>query len=342
MNDALKRLLALDLSRGPLLILTHDNPDPDSLSSACALRFLLEQKRGLSATVGYSGIVGRAENRAMIELLGLEVEPVEASDLARFSHFALIDAQPQTGNSLSGAQTIDIVIDHHPLRPQTERAAFHDVRSRVGASATILTGYLREAKLTIPTNLATALLYGIRTETQDLARETSEADREAYHYLFPLADPTLLASIARPRLDDDYYAALANALAGARTVANIVVCRVDDVPDPDFVPEMADFFVRRVGTEWSLVQGRFRDRVFLSIRTQREDANAGALMQRILDGFGLGGGHGMRAGGAMGGTMATEEAMATIEQRFVQELGGQGSSLDALVTPALASTKVRF
>jgi nanoRNase/pAp phosphatase (c-di-AMP/oligoRNAs hydrolase) len=334
MNDSLSELLALDLT-GSLLILTHDNPDPDSLSSAAALQYLLRKMKGLEAHVGYSGIVGRAENRTMIELLGLDVSRVGESDLDSYQHLALIDAQPYTGNSIvPSGRVVDIVIDHHPLRGATKSARFYCVRPNIGASATVLTGYLREAGLPIEENLATALLYGIRTETHDLGRDTSDADREAYHYLFPLASASLLAAIGKPRLTRRYYQHVARALARARTDGAVLLCQLDAVTDPDFVPEMADYFVRLEEVSWVLVYGYISERMYLSIRTSDEKAHAGEVMRELLQGLGLGGGHGSRAGGAVDVThlgISREVLHRTIEERFVEARGTSPERLHPLI-----------
>lgn len=295
---AVERLRELDLSAGPLLILTHDNPDPDSLASATALRELLRSLKGIDGTVTYSGIIGRAENRAMVSLLGLEIHHISELKMTDFAHFALIDAQPHTGNTAVPAEmTPDIVIDHHPLREQTRRARYYDVRDDIGASATLLTEYMRAADVQIPKELATALLYGIRSETQDLGRETSDADREAYQYLLARADAEKLAMISRPVLDPQYFRQMAEALDSIRIADTVAICSLEDVIEPDFIPEMADFFVRMEGLRWVLVYGRFRDRIHLSIRTNDVDAAAGETMQQLLEDIGRGGGHGMRAGG---------------------------------------------
>lgn len=295
---AIEKLRNLDLSRGRLLILTHDNPDPDSLASATALRELLREIKKIESTVAYSGIIGRAENRAMVSLLGLEIHHLSELKMDDFAHFALIDAQPHTGNTaVPEGMTPDIVIDHHPLREQTRRARFYDVRDNIGASATLLTQYLRCARVPVSRELATALLYGIRSETQDLGRETSDADREAYQYLLRRADAEKLATISRPNLDPQYFRQMAEALRSVRLAGTIAICKLDEVIEPDFIPEMADFFIRMEGLRWVLVYGRFRDRIHLSIRTSVIDAAAGETMQRLLEGIGRGGGHGMRAGG---------------------------------------------
>lgn len=331
MNESLRRLLELDLGEGPLLVLTHDNPDPDSIASAAGIALLLERTRGLEVTVGYSGIIGRAENRAMVETLDLGIRHISELDLANFRHFALIDAQPNTGNSVVPDDRVpDIVIDHHPLREATRAARFYDVREALGASATIVTGYLKDAGIEIPRDLATALLYGIRSETQDLGREAADDDFDAYIYLFHLADTRKLAAISKPSLDPRYFTQLAMALDSMFVGEHVSVCQLDHVMDPDFVPEMADFAVRCSGLRWSLVTGQYAHRLHLSVRSNEVDANAGELMQALLHGLGRGGGHGMRGGGNIDLTTAGTslvELQATLRERFLELTGFAGETL---------------
>ncbi len=331
MSESLRRLLALDLGDGPVLVLTHDNPDPDSIASAAGIALLLEKTRGLDVTVGYSGIIGRAENRAMVESLDLGIRHISELDLASFRHFALIDAQPHTGNSVVPENRIpDIVIDHHPLREATRFARFYDVREALGASATIVTGYLKDAGVEIPHDLATALLYGIRSETQDLGREASDDDFDAYIFLFHLADTRKLAAISKPALDPRYFTQLATALEALMVGEHVSVCQLDHVMDPDFVPEMADFAVRIAGLRWSLVTGQYAHRLHVSIRSNEVEANAGELMQELLLELGRGGGHGMRGGGnidltTVGASLA--EIQTTLRDRFLELTGFVGETL---------------
>jgi len=328
----LQQLLSLDLAE-PLLILAHENPDPDSLASAVALRHLLLETRGQNSTVGYSGIVGRAENRAMVELLGLPVVSLGHDEWRRFKSFALIDAQPHTGNSILPSDVMpDIVIDHHPLRPASTQARFHDIRQNIGASATLLTNYLREAGVEIPSRLATALLYGIRSETQDLGRETFAADLDAYQYLFGIADKETLAAISQPPLTLSYFTQLAAALDSVEVGQSVAVCTLGEVRVPDFVPEMADFIARMQHVQWALCSGAFGRRLYVSIRSNRRDADAGKLMQSVLDGVGTGGGHSMRAGGSA--QFVDQEELSRwrvlIRERFVRSVGAEKESIRLL------------
>lgn len=331
MKEELTRLLALIADRGPLLILTHENPDPDSVASAAAMQYLLSQTVHVDSVTAFSGIIGRAENRAMVDVLDLDLVHLSDIDIDRYPLVALVDAQPQTGNNALPPHRIpDIVIDHHPLREATRQARFYDVREELGASATLLTDYIRAADLPIPPDLATALLYGIRSETHDLGREVAEEDLRAYQFLFPLADPAKLAAISRPMLPRKYYKELAIALDSLLVGSHVAICSLGEVIHPDFVPEMADLAVRMEGIEWSLAHGSFESRFYLSMRTNDIDASAGDLMQKMLDGLGRGGGHGMRAGGNIDLTrlpMGRQELEGELRRRFLDLTGNGGEDL---------------
>src|SRR5215210_5432982 len=95
----------------PLVILPHDNPDPDALASAAALKFLVHELAGKEAVIAQGGIVGRAENRAMLTYLNIDLRPVGELHLASNVHVALVDTQPgRTNNSLPADVTPTIVI----------------------------------------------------------------------------------------------------------------------------------------------------------------------------------------------------------------------------------------
>ena len=335
MKEKLEELLRLPLD-GKLLIFTHDNPDPDSIASAAAMAHLLREKRGVDATVAYSGIIGRAENRAMLEQLDLDITHLDDLNTAEFKHLALVDAQPGTGNSaLTLEHTIDIVVDHHPLREQTKKARFYDVRAEIGASATMLTGYLREAGVDIPPDIATGLLYGIRSETQDLGREVSPEDRDAYEYLMPKMEPIKMAAIARPALERRYYQQLAVALDSLMVGDEVAICSLGEVTDPDFVPEMADLVVRMEGIQWSFSYGSYSNKLYVSIRANDPNAAAGEIMLEVLDSLGKGGGHGMRAGGNVDlpeVKMTRGELESELKHRFLSAVGHGSASLIPLKT----------
>ena len=155
--------------KGRTLIIIHDNPDPDCLASAMALRHLLAVKLGRDAVIAFSGMIGRSENLAMARELEITLTPLEMVDLDGYSAICMLDTQPGTGNnSLPAGRRVDVVIDHHPLREATKACRWVDIRDDYGVTATILYEYLLAQDITIGTKLATALFYAIKSETQDL------------------------------------------------------------------------------------------------------------------------------------------------------------------------------
>src|SRR5256712_11709775 len=172
-------LQALD-GPAPLVILPHDNPDPDALASAAALKYLVGELLRKEAHIALGGIVGRAENRAMLTYLNITLVPVSEVHFGGATHVAPVDTQPgRPNNSLPEGLVPTAVIDHHPAYDEYPGVPFLDLRDQYGATSTILTEYLRESKLTIEPKIGTALFYGIAAETQDLGREAQAADTEA-------------------------------------------------------------------------------------------------------------------------------------------------------------------
>jgi len=250
------------------------------------------------ATAAYGGIVGRAENREMVRSLHLELSHVRHLRLERYQHFALVDTQPRTGNNQLPADVQpDLVIDHHPVRKTTLAAPFLDVRPTYGATATVLGEYLLAAGIRRTHAMATALIYAIRSETQDFSREFTGPDKAIYDHFFPLANHVLLARIQNPRLPLSYFGDLHEALERLETVDSLILSHLDDVGQPDIVPELADLLLRMESKTWSLCTGYYGDRLYLSIRTTNPRADAGALMRRLIGRRGKGGGHGRTAGG---------------------------------------------
>lgn len=294
----LTRLLQREGRGGRWLVLTHDNPDPDALASAQILARILRTAFKQKVTAAYGGIVGRAENREMVRTLKLPFSHVRHLNLKKYQHFALVDTQPRSGNNQLPSRVVPaIVIDHHPVRPNTQSSPFYDIRPRYGATATILAEYLLLSGVKPTHALSTSLIYAIRSETQDFSREYTGPDKAIYDHFFPQANHRLLARIQNPRLPLTYFGNLHDALENLETVDTLVLSHLGSVEQPDIVPEIADLLLRMEGRTWSLVTGYFHDRLYLSIRTTNTRADAGALMHRLIGRRGKGGGHGMIAGG---------------------------------------------
>jgi nanoRNase/pAp phosphatase (c-di-AMP/oligoRNAs hydrolase) len=294
--DPLPGLFRAVAGAGSLVICTHRNPDPDSISSALALRYLLEHAAGVRAVVAYEGVIGRAENRALVSLLRLPLRPLESLSPVDWNQVALVDTQPRSGNN-SCPRTARplVVIDHHPPL-KTTVAAWADLRPSYGATATILAEYLHLSGLAVPAWLATALAYGISSETRDLGRGAEERDLEAYLRLYPRVRKRILARIEHPRLPRSYFAVLDRALHRAVCYRNVIGSRLGDVESPDSVAEIADFLLAHERMGWSVVTGRHGGQLYVSLRAIR-GRGAGHLLRELLRERGTAGGHGRMAGG---------------------------------------------
>lgn len=322
----LAELKAAVAGGGRMLILTHDNPDPDALASAFALLKLVETFDGLEARIGFGGFVGRAENRTMVRKLELPVKPTSGLDFDDTDIVALVDTQPGTqNNSLPEDIQATIVIDHHPMRPETKKVKFSDVREGCGSTCTILTQYLQAAGVPLEGDVATALFYGIQSETQDLGREAEEADIEASLALYPGADRELISRIRYPDLGRPYFRSLHRSLERARTRGPVIISYIGMLDYPDLVAELADFYLRFEGAYWSFCIGQFEHDIVISIRTSLRDAAAGELLRRVIGKDGSAGGHGMMAGARVPiFDLSAEDVRLKVEElvnRFIKELG---------------------
>jgi len=318
---ALSELVRARSGPGRWLVLTHDNPDPDALASALLLERVLRNGFRQKVTAAYGGLVGRAENREMVKSLKLRFSHVRHLNLKKYAHFALVDTQPRTGNNqLPHGIVPDVVIDHHPVRKATEAVPFRDVRPGFGATATILAEYLLAAGLRCPHALATALVYALRSETQDFAREFVGHDKAVYDHFFPLADHRLLARIQTPRLPLSYFRNLHQALEKLESVDSLIVSHLGPVEQPDIVPEIADLLLRLESKTWALATGSFEDRIYLSIRTTNPRADAGTLMRRLIGRRGKGGGHGRTGGGWIDGSKLALDERARLEREIAVRL----------------------
>ena len=300
MKPALKlqRLLETLNGKRSLLIVMQDNPDPDSIASAAALRRLANVVGDVPCSIAYGGAVGRGENRAVMDYLGLNFRPADEIDPSKFDAIALVDTQPNTGNNFLPSDRLpDIVFDHHPLRPDTRRVAFTDVRSKYGAVSTILYEYLRVAGVSPDPPLATALLYAIRTDTKDLGDEACGADVEAAKSLYPLVNTRMLSMIQRGSVPAAYYRMLVRGLTHARVRGGGIYTDLGSVENADILAELADLMLRHQSTNWVLCIGDVQDVAWLSLRATRTGSNAGELMRRLVRGIGTGGGHETSGGG---------------------------------------------
>ncbi len=283
---------------GPVLILTHDNPDPDALASGKALAFLLDAWK-ISSKLVYSGIIGRSENRAMLRLLTPEWRHQDIlPNSERFSATVLVDSQPNAGNNrLPADRPPDIVIDHHFETGDFSGVRYKDVRPNIGATTTMIYQYLICADLEPDSRLATAMFYGLKTDTRGLSRDAGRVDEDAYLRLLSLMDRESLIQVEQAGLSRTYFRDLYRGLQSAKLHGHAVFASLGEIIRPDLVAEMADLLIRLDDAKVVLCIGQFRNQLYLSLRTGPLRQDAGYLIQKIVPAPGKAGGHGTMAGG---------------------------------------------
>lgn len=320
---------------GPVVILPHDNPDPDALASAATVSYLLKQLANRDSVIAQGGIVGRAENRAMLTYLNINLISVPRIEFTPETQVVLVDTQPgRSNNSLPEGMVPAAVIDHHPAYADYSEIAFLDLRTDYGATSTILAEYLRDSRVEIETKIATALFYGIAAETQDLGREATPADVSASQFLYPYTNKRRLAKIENARVPREYFVGFRDAIEEAQIYDKVIISVLGEVQYPDMVAEIADFLLRLDEVEWAMAMGFFNKSLHVSLRTTARDVNAGDLLQKVL-GSKSAGGHDMIAGGRIRveeGDIALEKTAIKVKDRLLKVLGVESSKSKTLVS----------
>ena len=320
----LQEFLAIARRAERPLLTMHNDPDPDAMGAAVGLQHLLRQRLRKESAIAFSGIIGRAENKAMVQELGLELLQLSSLPLAQFDFIVLVDAQPGAGNQpLPPELKPHAVVDHHRLRPETQSCPFWDVRGNVGATSTIVASYLRAAGVRLPPNVATALFYGIKADTLGLARGAGADDVQAYIYLQRCLDAAKLARIEGASVSPEYFRALDQALHRTSMLDGLVVARLGEMRYPDMAAEVADMLRRLEGSKVVLAIGHYAGEVIISLRSSALDLALDELLQKAIRTDGTAGGHGLMAAGRVPATLAgaADDTEREIVRRFAALLG---------------------
>jgi nanoRNase/pAp phosphatase (c-di-AMP/oligoRNAs hydrolase) len=341
-NGRDRRLLQLLLAvrgRKTSLIQVHNNPDPDALGAAMGMRELYQRYLDVRSRIVFGGIVGRAENRTMLRLLGLEIVPANKVDFGCCDLLTLVDAQPGFGHAqLPDGRLPDVVVDHHPVRESRPPGVLYwDVARPVGATSTLVAELFLLNNVPLPRDVATALMYGIKSDTHDLSEHATEQDREAYQRLFSFADMSTLAQIQNARVPQSYFAVFRRAIENAQVYDFACVSHLGRIDNPDMVAEMADFVLRCEDLRWTMITGTYEDVLHLSLRSTDKNAHAGTLARKVVGVMGSAGGHGQMAGGQVpfkdADARTREQMVEAVTDRFLRGVKAKRSLKRSLVAP---------
>ena len=304
---------------------SHVHPDPDSLASMMGLAHLVETTLGIPTRLTRDGLISRAENRAMVELLNLDLVSVNNITWTEGESVVMVDSQPNTGrHSLDATAPLYAVIDHHDTKGDLDGVPFVDVRRSLGATCSLVTSYLMEQNIPVPPRLATGLLYGIETEVSGYPREASALDDRSLLFLYPLADKDLLARIRNARLPQSHFGCLLQSLQSSFIYDRLIISWVNELPQPELAAEVVDFLIRFEEVDWAVCAGVYQDKLILSVRAAVDNAQAGEMLKQVVGTLGRAGGHDRRAGGTINlpstAASAVADTQAELRRRLLKAL----------------------
>src|SRR6266511_3966108 len=270
-----------------VLIMLHNEPDPDAIASGMALRNVLRRTK-TTAVIGAIQGVTRPENLRMINLLDIHVDAITPDSLKEFDRIAMVDVQPHYFGGL--IDRVDLVIDHHPEQPGYT-AVFKDIRPDYGSTSTILTEHLRAVDVNISERTATAMLYAIKSDTLFFNRQTNRVDIEAFSYLYPLADAALIRKMEGAEITMDRIEYVLKAKQHGRLVEQVFCAFLGNSPREDFIPYVADFYLQLENVKWTIVSGIVNDSLVMSVRNLGYSRNAGEFVRKYFADIGSAGGH---------------------------------------------------
>jgi nanoRNase/pAp phosphatase (c-di-AMP/oligoRNAs hydrolase) len=270
-----------------VLILLHNEPDPDALAAGLALRNVLRRTR-TTAIIGAIQGVTRPENLRMADLLDIQVETIKPTEFAGFDRIATVDVQPHYFGGL--LPKVDLVVDHHPEQPGYT-AVFKDIRADYGSTCTILTEHLRAVDVNISERTATAMLYAIKSDTLFFARQTNRVDLEAFSFLYPLADPALIRKMEGAEITMERLEHVTRALAASRLRDQVFSAFLGETTREDFIPYTADFLLQLEDVKWTIVSGIVGGQLIVSVRNLGYSRNAGEFVKTAFGDIGSAGGH---------------------------------------------------
>jgi nanoRNase/pAp phosphatase (c-di-AMP/oligoRNAs hydrolase) len=270
-----------------VLILLHNDPDPDALASGLALRNLLRRTK-TTAIIGAVQGVTRPENLRMANMLDIQVERITPASFSGFDRIATVDVQPHYFGGL--LQRADLVIDHHPEHPGYS-AVFKDIRADYGSTSTILTEHLRAVDVNISERTATAMLYAIKSDTLFFARHTNRVDLEAFTFLYPLADAALIRKMEGAEITLERLQYVTRAGQHGLLREQVFTAFIGDAPREDFIPYTADFFLQLEDVKWTIIGGIVGKMLIVSVRNLGYSRNAGEFVKRWFADIGSAGGH---------------------------------------------------
>ncbi len=314
-QEALAKINSLLSSDEKWLILI--NADPDAMAGSMALKKLIA-KNVKAVDIASINILSRPDNLAMVKLLSIPMLNFDKKILADYQRFAIIDSQPHHSPHFQDIN-FDIIIDHHPVTEQSVTdSPVNLLLPKLGTSSSLMTELLYNAKIRIPKKLATALQFGIRSDTASFGRASTEIDLRAYHYLSKFADHNLLLQILRSEYIPEWLPFFSRAIQRIKKCESGNCCFLNEVKTPDMLVAIADFFQKVNGIKWVAISGIYKGNLVVIFRGNGS-IDLGRIATKAFDHLGSAGGHPHMARAEM--PLANLTEIKDKEEFILQSLG---------------------
>jgi len=319
----INEILAYVKPKRKILLVTHNNPDPDSIASAYALLNLFRNSLRKRCTITYRGIIGRSENKELLQSCKIEMYNSSRLNFSRYDCIILVDTQPTAGNVyFPDGYFPSIVIDHHNFRAQSKNACIYDIRPESGSTSSIISEYYRELDVDININVATALYYGIKTDTTGAGRSNTKNDLAIMSYLLPHISLKKLSKIENPELPRYYFKNMYKALGNIKIIEDVIFCDLGEVRNADLVAETSDFFLKMRDMKWTFITGAVDNICYFSLRCKSTKRKVSYIALSIVRGLGSGGGHMKSAGGQISlDDKKYSDVVEVLKNRLIHKIG---------------------
>ncbi len=305
MVDSVKKLneLLAVLGNKKVYIQTHNYPDPDAVSSAFGLQYLL-RLNGIDADILYCGKIVKSNLIQMISKLNIQLRSAHEVSPSVDDYVITIDGQKMNSNFTDIPGYEIACIDHHPWSTKYEYD-FVDHRL-TGACATIICDYFNDLEIPIPTDIATALLYGLKMDTNKFTRGVTPMDIEAYSLLHKAADHELISLFDNNDMNLSDLKIFGQTINNIDSVGRIGFARIPFDCSDGLIGEISDFILAVDTIDVAVIYAIRSAGIKLSIRSELTEVNAGKLVSKALEGIGEGGGHATMAGGFIPASIANQ------------------------------------
>ena len=290
----INKLLSI-INTGRILIQTHDYPDPDAITSAFGLQYLLKHF-GVETSICFKGFAERASVNNLVKEFSIPLlTPIETMAIQPTDKIILVDGQKLNANMTNLPGDEVACIDHHPIFKQVDYQ-YSDIRL-VGACASIIADYFVKSKVKIPCNIATLLLYGLMVDTHSMTRGVADLDLDIFPMLYRSSDPERFTQLEAKSLEFSDLQAFGAAINNIRVYGRTGFASIPFSCPDALVAQVADFILSLVEVDIAIIHARREQGWKYSVRSVLPEVHSGYMLAEVMPPYGTGGGHARMAAG---------------------------------------------